>query len=165
MLCTCPLSSGGFLVERHQLPAPAPRRELNQELSERSCGLDNELTAGARHRHRPGLILILALLGRSGHSRIIPSSPQSVEQPADFLEFSGQDTQPLSWVMDICTSAPEPPARGHCWRQLLFPLLPAPGTARGLMERLRAVQSDTWEAHPRAGGPGIASACPCWNCR
>lgn len=71
-------------------------------LSECSCGLDNVLTAGARHRHRPSLILILALLSRLGHSRIIPSSPQNVEHSADSLEFSGQDIQPLSWIMDIC---------------------------------------------------------------
>lgn len=73
MLCTCPLSSGCFLVERHQLPVPAPWRE-----SEHSCGLENVLPAGARHQHRPILILILALLDRLGQATIIPS-PQNVE--------------------------------------------------------------------------------------
>lgn len=103
MLRTCPLSSGCFLVERHQLPVPDPRRELLRSPGTWGAllGLHSVLPAGAGHRHSTRFILILALLHRLGQTRIIPS-PQNVQESADFLELSGQDRRLPCWVMGIC---------------------------------------------------------------
>lgn len=102
-------------------------------LSECSCALDNVLTAGPRHGHRPSLILILALLGRLGHSRIIPSSPPKRGAGS---RFPCQDTQPLSWVMDICEGSaayqPLNPLNGGSAEGAPVPTAPSSRNSQGI---------------------------------
>lgn len=90
----------------------------------------------SKAQHRPSLILILALLHTLGQTRIIPS-PHNVQESADFLQFSGQDTQLLCWVMDICEGCCTSPLSSLHVALLEgapLPALPALGTARELME-------------------------------